>query len=151
MIQRIQTLYFVIVIALNALILATGFMNLDGETGSLLMSAYNLKDLQGNVLQKSMPLATLFHISIIVVAVAVFMFKKRMLQIRISIFSIVLFLASYGLIFYYFNKYSRELGASFGSPGIGLIIPLINAILLYMALRAIGKDEALVRSIDRIR
>ncbi len=30
-------------------------------------------------------------------------------------------------------------------------LPFINIILTYLAIRAIGKDEALVRSLDRLR
>lgn len=30
-------------------------------------------------------------------------------------------------------------------------LPLVNIILTYLAIRAIGKDEALVRSLDRLR
>lgn len=30
-------------------------------------------------------------------------------------------------------------------------LPIINIILTYLAIRAIGKDEALVRSLDRLR
>ena len=32
-----------------------------------------------------------------------------------------------------------------------LALPIINIILTYLAIRAIGKDEALVRSLDRLR
>ena len=34
---------------------------------------------------------------------------------------------------------------------IFMVFPAISAILNYLAIRAIGKDEALIRSIDRIR
>ncbi|NLA23333.1 MAG: DUF4293 domain-containing protein, partial [Bacteroidales bacterium] len=34
---------------------------------------------------------------------------------------------------------------------IFIAFPIISAILLWLAMRAIGKDEALIRSIDRIR
>jgi len=34
---------------------------------------------------------------------------------------------------------------------IPMVIPIVTIILSYLAIRAIGKDEALIRSIDRIR
>jgi hypothetical protein len=37
------------------------------------------------------------------------------------------------------------------SFNIAVVFPLIAIILDYLAIRNIGKDEALVRSIDRIR
>ena len=34
---------------------------------------------------------------------------------------------------------------------LAFALPLVNIILTYLAIRAIGKDEALVRSLDRLR
>ena len=36
-------------------------------------------------------------------------------------------------------------------PNWTIVLPIVNVILTYLAIRAIGSDEALVRSLDRLR
>lgn len=67
---------------------------------------------------------------------------------RILVFAILLMLGLFGM-FYFFTYYSFK-GADV-SFNIAVVFPLIAIILDYLAIRNIGKDEALVRSIDRIR
>ncbi|MFC0875995.1 DUF4293 domain-containing protein [Saccharicrinis sp. FJH2] len=150
MIQRIQTLYLFLVVVLTGVILATNILSFT-NTGLIFLSPYRLYNETGITIKEAMPLATLFHLSFILVATAIFFYKKRVIQIRISIFSLVLYLGSYALIAYYYFTFKKDLSLEFNSFKIGAVIPLINAILLYLAVRSIGKDEALVRSLDRIR
>ncbi len=93
-------------------------------------------------------IATFIGIILLLHVVALFIYKKRILQIRLLVFSIILMLGLFGL-FYFFTYYSFD-GAeiSFKLP---VVFPLIAIILDYLAIRSIGKDEALIRSIDRIR
>jgi len=80
--------------------------------------------------------------------VIILMYKKRVLQIRILVFSIILLLGLFGMFFYF--TYAGFTGAqvAFKMP---VAFPVIAVVLDYLAIRAIGKDEALVRSMDRIR
>ena len=48
------------------------------------------------------------------------------------------------------RNFSKELDGIV-SYEITAIFPFVAAILTYLAIRAIGKDEALIRSMDRIR
>jgi len=99
---------------------------------------------------QSIPLAILFDIILIISLVSIFLFKNRMLQMRLSIINIMLMLGSYALVYYYlytaFNEQEVTLHISFIAA-----FPLISAILTYMAFRGIKKDEKLVKSLDRIR
>lgn len=150
MIQRIQTLYLFLVVVLTGVILSTNLISFSEASSSLILSPYKLYNSAVTV-KSVMPLATLYHLSFILVVVSIFLYKKRMFQIRISIFSLVVYLGSYALVAYYYFSLKKELDLSFESIHIGIILPLINVILLFLAIRSIGKDEALVRSIDRIR
>jgi hypothetical protein len=52
-------------------------------------------------------------------------------------------------MFFFFTYYSfSEAQISFK---ISILFPIVAIILDYLAIRGIGKDEALIRSIDRIR
>ena len=52
--------------------------------------------------------------------------------------------------FYFKSNYTVEEVLPTHILGV-FAIPFINIILTYLAIRAIGKDEALVRSLDRLR
>jgi hypothetical protein len=76
------------------------------------------------------------------------MYKKRIRQIRVAVFTIVLLLGLFGIFFYF--TYAGFEGAKVAFK-IPVAFPLIAIILDYLAIRAIGKDEALIRSLNRIR
>lgn len=54
-------------------------------------------------------------------------------------------------VFFYAEAYSSKLGAESINYSYGLFIPIINAILIYIALRYIRKDEMLVKAANRLR
>lgn len=84
--------------------------------------------------------------------VTIFMFKKRMLQIRFCIFNALLMLGFYGLFAFFIFNVKGQFQDSFSySLKFALSFPLISLILNYLAIRNIGADEALVRSLERLR
>jgi hypothetical protein len=60
----------------------------------------------------------------------------------------VLLLGLFGLFFYY--TYVGISGAKVAFK-IPVVFPIVAVILDYLAIRGIGKDEALIRSLNRIR
>jgi intracellular septation protein A len=98
--------------------------------------------------QNGLSIAAFAALILIIHLVALFMYKKRIRQMRILVFAILLMLGLFGM-FYFFTYYSFS-GAEI-SFKITVVFPLVAIILDYLAIRNIGKDEALVRSIDRIR
>ena len=77
----------------------------------------------------------------------IFKYKKRILQIRILVFTMVLMLGLFGMIFYF--VYAGFTGAQVAFK-IPVVFPVVAVILDYLAIRSIGKDEALIRSLNRI-
>jgi hypothetical protein len=59
-----------------------------------------------------------------------------------------LLLGLLGVLFYFLHAGFQEVDVAYKFP---MTFPLIAAVFDYLAIRAIGKDEALVRSLDRIR
>ena len=129
MIQRIQTLYILIVIILSFLILklTIDFSN-DIKLNSLVKIYY------------------VFYFIPVIATLTLFLYKKRVIQSKMCLIMLginVLVLISYGLKIYEGN-----------SSFINLVLiasSMIECILLFLARKAIIKDENLVRSIDRIR
>jgi hypothetical protein len=60
----------------------------------------------------------------------------------------VLLLGLFGLFFYF--TYAGFDGAQVAFK-IPVVFPIVAVILDFLAIRAIGKDEALIRSLNRIR
>ncbi len=147
MIQRIQTVYILISSVIIASLLKLKFADLSVNNELYTFVARGIFSgdeliFNGLAIFIFIPLIALLHL------VVIFLYKKRILQIRILVFSMVLLLGLFGLIFYF--TYSGFDGAKVAFK-IPVVFPLIALILDYLAIRAIGKDEALIRSLNRIR
>jgi len=81
----------------------------------------------------------------------IFLFRKRLLQIRLCIYNALLIVGFYvyfGVVVYMLQRQAADL--SMGMK-FGLSFPLVSLILDYLAFRGISADIALLRSIDRLR
>lgn len=139
MIQRIQSIYLFIVTALSITQCFFPFAAVKGMSLGM-----------GNCYIY----AGLAAIAPIVSLVSIFMFKKRILQMRLNSFNIILMLFQIISMVAYFFYFKSNAVADDVLPTHILLpfaLPFINIILTYLAIRAIGKDEALVRSLDRLR
>lgn len=154
MIQRIQSIYLLAVIILISLFY---FLPIASITIEQDMSVYHLsiKGLLPDVgeqkaLIRVIPLFILISIIIATNLINLFLYKKRLLQIRLCIAVIVLLLGLQGLIYYYCMVSAHQLGGKISYSMI-FVFPIIAGVLEYLAIRGIAKDEALVRSLDRLR
>lgn len=103
------------------------------------------------VIYPTWPLVILSSLTTLVAFVSIFIYKKRMLQIRFSIFNLILIIGYIPMLVYYIFDIIKELGIATTAYKTPIVFPVIAAILTFLAIRATGKDEALVRSLDRIR
>ncbi len=154
MIQRIQTVYLLIAEILIGALFYVPFAEIAGKEGSIYrfdIKGIYLEGVQkSEIIYSSLPLVLLWAMSLILILVTIFLYKNRVLQMRISTINIFILLGLGGLIFYYVWSGAKLLMGVY-SLTIYLVFPVIAAILIYLAIRAISKDELLVRSIDRIR
>jgi len=154
MIQRIQTVYLLVAEILIGALYFVPFAEIAGKKGSIYRFDINGIYIEGvqkqEIIYSGLPLLLLWVVSLILILGSIFLFKNRILQMRISKINIFLLLGLCGLIFYSAWSCARILMAVY-SLTIYLVFPIIAAILIYMAYKAIAKDELLVRSIDRIR
>ena len=156
MLQRIQTLYLLIVVVAMSLTLFLPSMRAISPEGidyalSTLRGFYPVE--QGGFHLSGVTMwLTITNVVILLIALfTIFMYKWRIIQIRFSIFNMVLLIGYYAIFFftrYVILQQNAMDSTTFSWP---IILPLISAILTYLALRAIGKDEALIRSLDRLR
>ena len=147
MIQRIQTVYILLSAILIGLLLTLPFAEIAYNDQLYLFDIRGIIR-NGTVQENGLPVALFIVLILLLHVFAVFIYKKRILQIRVLVFSILFMLGLFGL-FYFFTYYSfDDAQISFKTA---VVFHLIAVILDYLAIRNIGKDEALIRSIDRIR
>jgi hypothetical protein len=147
MIQRIQTVYLFISALLIILLLTLDFAEIVVNGRLLLFNARGIID-EGKIIISGMPvLGFIILIALLHVAV-IFMYKNRIRQIRIIAFTIILLLGLFGTMLYFLHSGFEKVDVAYKIP---MTFPVVAVILDYLAIRAIGKDEALVRSLDRIR
>ncbi len=147
MIQRIQTVYILLAGVLTAILYKLKLADL--SVNNELMEFFAKGIFRGeDIVYNGLPLMVLIGIIAVLHFAGLFLYKKRILQIRILVFSIILLLGLFGLFFYFTYMGFEGAKVAFKIP---VAFPLIAVILDWLAIRAIGKDEALIRSLNRIR
>ena len=154
MIQRIQTLYLLIVVILTGLTLWLPLAGFSNDGGTYLLTAFGVRDAAGNIVQSTVYLGILLVLTAVLPLVVIFLFKRRMLQFRLCVAELMLLIGSIGMMGIYFFLCRRFFsgGEFYGQElKVALIFPVVCLVFDFLAARAILKDEKLVRSLDRIR
>jgi len=100
-------------------------------------------------------LAAVVLISCVLSIGIIFLYKKRKLQLTLCRLNLLLYLSVIFTVFYSSDKALTSI-IKLGMEAelhykAGAILPIVSVILVFLASRAIKKDEDLVRSADRIR
>lgn len=144
MIQRIQTIFLLLASAATFSLYKLPFASAGKSdiTPFLSDGIFNVMDHPGFL--------GLFGLGGLLLLLAIFMFKNRILQMRVTLFASVLVLLGLILIpvllFQAGNVVIQMLQVK-----VGMFIPALAVIFGLLARRAIRKDEKLVKSMDRLR
>ena len=156
MIQRIQTLYLLAATVLMALAFFLPLMTFGTIEGVATVYSYQVVDAAGVVEALPWYLSFLFLLTMVLPLGTIFRFKKRLTQIRWCVVEIVLLVGVVLMEMLYayrfnqlFSSLSPEVLAS--SYKVTMLFPLVSMLFVWLAMRAIFRDEMLVRAADRIR
>lgn len=136
MIQRIQSLFLVIVAILTGIL--PFFFNLWINVDGTEVFANN-----------ELLISIAFYASAVLAIWSMVQFKNRKSQFVINRLNMILNVFLLGFFVYRSLNLSGETSVS--EKGIGMLIPVFSIIFLVLANRAIKKDEDLVKSVDRLR
>jgi len=136
MIQRIQSLFLVIVAILTGIL--PFFFNLWIDVDGTEVFANN-----------ELLISIAFYASAVLAIWSMVQFKNRKSQFVINRLNMILNVFLLGFFVYRSLNLSGETSVS--EKGIGMLIPVFSIIFLVLANRAIKKDEDLVKSVDRLR
>ena len=156
MIQRIQTVCLFIV---SGLFFALLFLPLAFIPSGDIHYIFQVAGLEttdaGRLLYAAWPLLTIDIIIILLSLISIFLYKRRILQKRICVYNMLLMIGFCLMIGFYFVKFNHDVNNGM-SPDltdlkIWAFFPLIALGLIILAIRKISADEAMVRSLNRLR
>lgn len=152
MIQRIQTVYllFAIIALIICICLPMGTFIIPDM--AVVMEFMNMGVKINGELQDVSPwgMFAILCLSAVIGLATIFLFKNRMLQIRMTVFSSLLLIGYYITFVVFAITLKNKFNAQY-QIGWAVCLPLIAIILNYLAIRAIGKDEVMVKAADRLR
>ncbi|MFZ4413231.1 MAG: DUF4293 domain-containing protein [Bacteroidales bacterium] len=164
MLQRIQTVYLMLAFIASALLFTKlpiavfQFPDL-GEIYFSIVSKYrNPSFFQDELTHIStLPLILINGALAILTLIAVFLYRNRPLQYRITMFAFLINVILIIVLFFTADSMQNKLNSLQNQLVIqaqyklGAILPLISLVLLIFASKAIRKDEKLVKAADRLR
>lgn len=149
MIQRIQSLYLLAVTILSVVGLCSPIGSIVGgnhEISELTNLCINLSD--GAKDYAPWALFVILLVVAILSFVTIFLFKRRMLQIRLTIFGSVVLIGYYIVLGAFVFMLAENTAFV---PSWIICLPFVSLVLNWLAIRSIGADEALVKAYDRLR
>ncbi len=145
MLQRIQTIYILVALLLSvsAVFLLPLWSTVEGQS----IFALDLFKDESNWMLFSIPVV--FILSGILSLISLLLFKNRNKQTIFNRLNMVLNLYLLGIFVYHVLSLPGE--SEISEKGIGQFVPVLVIVFLVLANKAIQKDEALVKSVDRLR
>ncbi len=149
MIQRIQSLWLLLLTSLMVAYFFLPLMWFSGEGSQVHLYALNLRIGELVIGRSPIYLPLLAGAAALLPLVTLLLFKRRMLQIRLCAVEAVLLVgvAAMEAMLYWGPQNALERGSLMPA----CFIPLASLLFVWLAARAIFRDELLVRSLDRIR
>lgn len=155
MIQRIQTLYLLLVTILTGLMLLLPAGTFLGGTEEMRLTAFGFIDTaDGTPVLHAYGLTATVIAAALLPLVAIFLYKKRLLQFRLCVVEMVLLAGVLLFEVYYVWGGARSLAdfsVSAWKLSAAAFFPPVSIVFDYLALRGIRKDILLLKSLDRIR
>jgi hypothetical protein len=162
MIQRIQSLYLLLASAALSLMALAPLVTFTAEAGEkkeqLLFTLYRidyqqLEPVALSASQDNKALAFLAYGIALIQLLNIFLYNNRPLQIRLARMGMLLSAALLFSIIVTAYRAGETLQAAEMDfqPGWTFFLPAMAFVLYFLAWRAIRKDDALVKSVDRIR
>jgi len=153
MIQRIQTVYWFLAALMACMMLPFEWMQLIVADGDYTFAASGISKITSGAVDtvvNGIPLMVYIIAYAVLNLVIIFLYKKRILQARLTTIAIILAIGLYAVIaFYRYMSFNVDVvSTNYNYP---LLFPLVCLFFDYLAQRGVIKDEIKVRSLDRIR
>lgn len=152
MIQRKQTLFLFLGIVALLLCLFFPVLRIDpnGMGGSALLFNIGQRMADGTLCFSNWPMFALLAIACALSLVDIFLYKKRKLQAKVCLWSVILCLAWYVFVALVYAHVVLSIAGTMHIK-FSACLPFVALVFFVMARKGIIADEKLVRAADRIR
>jgi len=151
MIQRIQTIFLLAVVILSGFLLNGDIVRMAAGNSTVFSLGFTGLGYQGGeVIQRLWPMSVILAIVPLLALVSVFLYRNRPLQMRFTMIVLLLSVGTLILGAFYVLMLDRKIGITVVWT-VKVVFPLVSALLAWLAWRAILRDDARVRSYDRLR
>lgn len=156
MLQRIQSVYLAIAAVLSLVLFFISFSVVfpESEPANVTeLSVLSFDSGHGSIVKPASYLALLALnvLTLLLSIYALFKFKNRSQQIKLTRLAVFTSLLLLGGMFLYTDIVKQKIDNAHISYMYGIVAPIFQAVLLVFAASAIKKDDDLVRSADRLR
>lgn len=155
MLQRIQSIYLFLVFVFALLFFVLPIAQFSSDTADLsfrlmqFRSFFDQVELSAN--WQLLVLIIVWATILILTVIITFQFRNRMLQVKLGKLNILLHVFLIMLTFFFLDSLRNQIDVVAFNYGAGVIFPVVSLLFILMAIKAIKKDEELVRSADRFR
>jgi hypothetical protein len=126
-------------------------VKMDNGTGTVFTISFaGLGEKGGEVIQHLWPLTVILVIVPLLALIAIFLFKRRQLQMRFTMLVLLLSLGILILGAFYIIMFDRKMEITVIWQ-VKAIFPLVSTILAWLAYRSILRDDLVVKSYDHLR
>ena len=158
MIQRVQSIYLLLAALAGLMTFFLSYAHFYADGAKVAEYAmFGVFNVQSALLEMTGPYAfpvwVLGALSVIIPVVTIFLYKNRLLQMRIARLAYLINLGYVVYLFFAIDAINEELfdGALRILHHAGFYMPVIAIVFCFLGIRGIKQDEALVKSLDRIR
>jgi hypothetical protein len=154
MIQRIQSLYLFIALILIAVCFFIPVATVSFPTGDIYtfnLSGFKILELKSTgIVYNSWSILITGLLICSLILVTVFSYKNRILQIRLCVYIMVFSIGLAFMLYWMLYQFKKAQSVDI-IYHITIVFPIISAILSFLAIKSIRKDDNKVKSYDRLR
>jgi len=154
MIQRIQSVFLFLAFLSTSLLFVFPIADFVYPEGKFVLYITGLYQAEGEMIVKTfntIAMIILTAASALLSIITIFRYTDRKQQIKLGRLNLILYAALLVLLLVNIDKANNIQPQAVKSYSFGIVLPVISLIFIWMANKAIKKDEDLVRSADRIR
>jgi hypothetical protein len=157
MIQRKQTLYLFFAGLIPVILLFIPFGHLATDVAYYEYTAFAVREATPDhtFILRTVGNALLLIATSVLSFITIFLYKNRKLQIKLISLNMVVILVAICAIMYIYPRliftHNINLNGATVNFNYAILISFVSAVGLFLAKKAVAKDEALIKSADRLR
>ncbi len=155
MLQRIQSVYLFLVFVFAILFAVLPLANFSDDTPLISLRLLNFNAFFSETVfslsWQGILLIIIWALSLSLTVFMTFQYRNRLFQVKLGKLNILFHVGLILVTFFFIDGLRNQLDGVVINYGAGVLFPVISLIFILMAIKAIKRDEALVRSADRFR